>query len=286
MKLKIQNYEILNFASDNLIASEKGISKINSPSLLAALNVLKSYKNITRLKFNEILSNHGLNPVSTYAFLEKALVIREAVDNLYFEKTIIAHDWDQANDLEKLLRSEIRTPLEIEKLSGSLKKIASNKRYFIVILCNNYEYDFIKKIYFDLVSAAPESAISIGYGMGNSYCISQPYLPKIGNPCHFCNIDRLANYEEHQSSNNTWSKLFKFCKSRHIAVPAKPLNILQQSLVIGALIKRIQLFTTADSSRRYQDNILQETHIDLGGAFAKDISTSHWYMCDCLRLKK
>ena len=286
MKLHMQNYEILNFPTDNLVISEKGITKINSPSLLAALNKLQSHRVISKTKLKEILSDHGLNPESAYDFLEKALSIKEAISNLYFEKTIVAHDWGESSDLERLLKSELTTHLEIHKISEALKKVVSKKRCYIVILCMNYDYDAIKKLYFDLVDIAPESAISICYRAGNSYCISQPYMPKIGNPCHFCSINRLINYEDHQSSKNTWSKLLQFCKSRHIAVPAKPLNILQQALVVGALIKKIKLLTNTGNEHRYQDNILQETHIDFKGAYSRDISTSHWYMCDCLRLQK
>lgn len=281
--LNIQSYEILNFHSDNLVISKKGVSKVSSPSLLAALTKLKSYKNISRDEFNEILSEHGLNPEAAYDFLEKALSIKEDPGEMYFEKTIVAHDWGKATDLEALLRGEINTPLEIVDISDSLRDVVLSKRYYIVIACMNYDYDFIKKIYFDLVSVAPDSAISVCYRAGNSFCISQPYLPKIGNPCHFCSIDRLINYEDYHSSRNTWSKLLQFCKSRHIAVPAESLNILQRSLVVGAIIKKIKLLTISDSECRYQDNVLQDSYVDFNGNFVRDVSASHWYMCDCLR---
>ena len=283
--LNIQSYEILNFHSDNLVVSRKGVSKISSPSLLAALTKLKSYKNISKAEFLEILSEHGLNPEAAYGFLEKALSIKEDPGEIYFEKTIVAHDWDKTTDLEALLRSEIDTPLEISDISGSLKDIVLSKKCYIVIACMNYDYDFIKKIYFDLVSAAPDSAISVCYRSGNSFCISQPYLPKVGNPCHFCSIDRLINYEEYHSGRNTWSRLLHFCKNKHIAVPADSLNILQRSLVVGAIVKKIKLLTNPGSEYRYQDNILQDSYVDFNGNFVRDVSASHWYMCDCLRVQ-
>lgn len=284
--LNIQSYEILNFATDSLIVSKRGVSRISSPALLAALKKLKNYKNISKMEFDEILSDHGLNSECAYEFLEKAISIKEDVNDLYFEKTIVAHDWGENTELEKLLRSEISTPLELSEMSGSLADVVSNKKYYIVLMCMNYDYDFVKKIYFDLVGAAPESAISVCYSVGNSYCISQPYLPKVGNSCHFCSVDRLINYEGYQNSRNAWSKLLQFCRSKHIAVPANPLNILQRSLLVGALIRKIKLLTSSDSELRYQDNILQETHIDFSSALIREASVAHWYMCDCLRLQK
>lgn len=286
MKLNIQSYEILNFPSGNLLVSKRGVSKINSLSLLAALSKLQSYTSISKAELNDVLSEHGLNPEAAYKFLEKAISIKEAIGDLYFEKAIVAHDWGENSDLERLLKSEITTPLEVREDLDSLSDSVLNNRCYIVILCKNYDYDRVRKIYFKLADVAPGSAISIGYRTGGSYCISQPYLPRIGNPCHFCNVDRLIDYEGYKSSKSHWSKLLKFCKSKHIAVPTDPLSILQRSLVVGALIRKIQLLTSPDAERRFQDNILQETHVDFKNAFVRDVSASHWYMCDCLRLER
>ncbi|BCX67472.1 McbB family protein [Pseudomonas izuensis] len=286
MKLNIQSYEILNFTSENLLVSKRGVSKINSLSLLAALSKLQSYRSISKAELSDMLSEHGLNPDAAYEFLEKTISIKEATDDLYFEKAVVAHDWGEDSDLERLLKCEITTPLEVCESLDSLSDSVLGKNFYIVILCKNYDYDRIKEIYFNLADVAPGSAISIGYRTGSSYCISQPYLPRVGSPCHFCNIDRLMNYEGYKASKNSWSKLLRFCKSKHIAVPVNPLNVLQRSLVVGALIKKIKLLTSPDAERRYQDNILQETHVDFNGAFVRDVSTSHWYMCDCLRLEK
>jgi McbB family protein len=44
MMINIQNYEILNFPTDDLIVSKRGVSRINSPALLAALTKLKIIK--------------------------------------------------------------------------------------------------------------------------------------------------------------------------------------------------------------------------------------------------
>jgi len=283
--INIQSYEILNFPAGNLVVSKRGVSKITSPPLLAALTKLKNYKNISKDEFNEILSEHGLNPEAAYEFLERTLSIRESVGDVYFEKTIVAHDWSESSDFEALLRSEIDTPLEVRNISGSLRDVVLDRKYYIVIACMNYDYDFIKKIYFDLIGVAPDSAISVCYRTGNSYCISQPYLPKVGNPCHFCSIDRLINYEEYHSSKSTWSKLLQFCKSKHIAVPASPLNILQRSLVVGAIVNKIKLLTSPDGECRYQDNILQDSYVDFNGNFVRDVPVSHWHMCDCLRMQ-
>lgn len=143
--LNIQSYEILDFNSDNLVVSKKGVSKISSPPLLAALNKLKSYKNTSRDELNEVLSTHGLNPEPAFDFLEKIISIKEACENLYFDKTIVAHDWNENINLEELLRSEINTPLEVCSISGLVRSQALNKKYYIVIMCRNYDYELIKK---------------------------------------------------------------------------------------------------------------------------------------------
>lgn len=143
--LNIQSYEILDFNSDNLVVSKKGVSKISSPPLLAALNKLQSYKNISRSELNEVLSTHGLNPEPAFDFLEKIISIKDACEDLYFDKTIVAHDWDENINLEELLRSEINTPLEVCSISGLVRDQTLNKKYYIVIMCRNYDYELIKK---------------------------------------------------------------------------------------------------------------------------------------------
>lgn len=284
--LNIQNYEILNFQSESLVVSKKGVSKISSPSILAALTKLKGRTNISKAEFHEILSAHGLNPDSAHEFLERALSIEEDVGQIYFERTIVAHDWSEPSDLEAMLRSEINTPLDVCEISRSLKDLVLDKKFYIVIVCVNYDYDFIKKIYFDVIGAAPDSAISMCYRAGKKFCISQPYLPKVGNPCHFCSVDRLLNYEDYRGSTNTWSKLLHFCKSKHIPVPAHSLNILQRSLVAGAIIKKIKLLTSSEGELRYQDNVLQDSYIDFDDGCVREVSSAHWSMCDCLRVQR
>lgn len=282
MNLNIQSYEILNFPSGDLLVSRRGVTKVNSRSLLAALRKLQNYTSISKVELDCMLSEHDLNPIAAFEFLEKTISIKEATGCLYFEKTFVLHDWDEGHTLEQLLKSEITTPLEVSEDIESLLNGVANKKYNIVILCKSYDYDHIKKLYFNLASVAPESAISIGYRTGGSFCISQPYLPSLGNPCHFCNVDRMLNYESYNASENHWSKVLNFCKDKHIAVPINSLSVLQRSLVVGALIKKIKLLTSPDAEHRYQDNILQETHVDFKGAFVRDVSVSHWHMCDCL----
>ncbi len=286
MNLNIHNYEILNFPSYDLLVSRRGISKINSPSLSAALSQLQGNSNISQAHLNEVLVKHGLDSTLAYEFLEKALFINNDLSNLYFEKTVVATDWEESSNLKSLLKSEVSTPLDVCKISDSLQNYILGKRCYLVILCERYDYDFLKKLYFYLAGSVPECAISICYRAGDTFCLSQPYLPRIGNPCHFCSVDRLINYEGYRETKNHWSKLLRFCKGEHIAVPANPLSLLQQSLVVGSLIKKIKLFSGLGSEGRYQDNILQETLVDLNSSSVREVSISHWYMCDCLRGKK
>lgn len=74
-----------------------------------------------------MLSTHGLNPETAFDFLEKVISIKEACEDLYFDKTIVAHDWDESINLEELLRSEINTPLEVCSISGLVRELALNK---------------------------------------------------------------------------------------------------------------------------------------------------------------
>jgi McbB family protein len=284
--LTLPSYEILNFNADSLVVSKCGVSRISSPPLLAVLAKLKSYKVISRVELEEILSEYGLNPIVAFGFLEKVIPIKESYDRLFFEGSVIAHDWDGCRDLEKLLKSEVNGNLEVCTINGLSRGQLAGKRNYIVIMCMNYNYECIKDVYFDLARVAPESAISVCYRAGNTYCISQPYMPVVGNPCHFCSVDRVINYEAYHRSENSWSKLLKFCMDKHIAVPSESLSALQRALIVGAVVKKVRWVAGNAEGWRYQDNLLQDTYIDLNGDFVKEVTTSHWYMCDCLRGQK
>ncbi|UVJ42288.1 hypothetical protein NVV94_16750 [Pseudomonas sp. LS1212] len=77
MQISIQNYEILNFATDKLIASEKGITKINSPNLLSALTEIKEIQSqpFEEHTLAQIFQKHELNYQHTVDFLKKIVRI-------------------------------------------------------------------------------------------------------------------------------------------------------------------------------------------------------------------
>lgn len=287
MRLSMSNYDILNLTHDALVVSDRGISKISSPPLLNALSRLKNYSTITRSELDEILTENGLNPETAYTFLESAISIRPAYAP-HFEKVFIIHDWKGAIDLEKLLREEIKTPLEFHKLpfTPSAETIEPNKKYYILIIPDYYNYHQLHNLHFSLASQLPESAISVCHHSCNSYHISQPYIPAIGNPCHFCNIGRMIHYENQHTSTQSWSKLLTFCGERRIPIPNKRLSLLQEALVLGALIKKIGIISHPGDNLCYQDNILQTTLIDFNNNHIDEYTPPHWHLCDCLRIPR
>ena len=149
-----------------------------------------------------------------------------------------------------------------------------------------YNYTKIKDLYFKLAALSPQSAISVAYFTGTNFCISQPYIHEIGNPCHFCTIDRLSSYESTTESKNAWSKLLSFCRLKELAIPSKKLTLLQKNLALGLLIQQIKLYTEDDSNLKYQDSALQSASIDLTNGSISEDSAPHWFLCRCLRGEK
>ncbi|WP_086936633.1 MULTISPECIES: McbB family protein [Pseudomonas] len=285
MKLSISNYELLNFENANAIVSEKGIARIDSPAMLKLLKELKSVECITKSDLNELFANNNLEPTNAYNFLTSAIHINTAKDINYFKSTLIAHDWKKTSNLEEILSREIEhlSTCSLEDLD--LYTPHKEERY-IIILCSKYNYTEIKNLYFSSARKWPKSAISVCYGSSDLFHISQPYIPEIGNPCHFCTIDKLISNETHSPSVNTWSKLLNFCKGKNINLPNTKPTLLQESLILGAIARVSRLVSGTTTSQKYQDNIFQTTTINLSNGHISQASATHWYLCDCLGAKK
>lgn len=283
MKLSIQNYNLLNFNNDNIVISQQGVSRINSPSLLEVIRKLNNRKSITDNELICLFNEHHLDQGDAYLSLEKILGLQKDKENTYFEKAIVAHDWDDHALLESLLKSELPNSTIVCKTSELPQKIIDSKPNFFIFLCRNYDYNELREFYFRFISNSPESSISICYSTGEQYIIGQPYFPALGNPCHFCTIDRLINHETYKPSKNTWSSLLNFCRSKNIPTPSEQHTLYQKTLIIGAVIQKIKLMIGTSGTHRFQDNILQETTLSLSDGRVSESSISHWCMCDCLR---
>ncbi|MHC8309057.1 McbB family protein [Pseudomonas sp. GT1P32] len=284
MKLSIQNYNLLNFDCDHIVISQKGVSRINSPSLLEVIRRLNNRSSITDIELSGLFSEHNLDQEDAYKSLEGIIDIKTEKDAFYFKKIIIAHDWDDTAQFESFVLDELPSSTSLCKISELEQRITGDACNYIILACNNYEYNDLKKTYFQITSNHPENAISICYSNGDNYVIGQPYFPKIGSPCHFCSIDRLINHETYKPSKNTWSGLLSFCKNKHIPIPTPRHSLYQKCLIIGAIIQKIKLITGSNGICRFQDNILQETNLSLSNGHISESLISHWCMCDCLKV--
>jgi len=281
MNITIPNYEILNFETESLIISDMGVSKVHSQPLLKALRQLKLSSVMTKDDVDEVLSENGLEANSAFEFL-KGIIPFGAVEELYFEQTVVVHSLGRKGFFEDVFRQEFSGVLEFKEFSSDVVESVRGGRCFVVLICYGYEYDSIKKLHFDLAKASPQSAISVCWPMGGFFCIGQPYIAEIGNPCHFCTVDRLVNNESVTHSKNSWASVLAFCKGKHVSVPFKVLSLYQELIVIGAIVRNVKFFTDVGMVRKYQDNILYATYLQLSDGRIFEESNSHWYMCDCL----
>lgn len=285
MKLSLYNYELLNFDGANAIISEKGIARIDSPAMFKLLTDLKSVEHISRTELDTLCSNHNLDPTNAYEFLRTAIRIEGEKDIHHFNSTLIAHDWGETSNLEKILSDEVEN-LKVCDLNSLASSTLNGNRRYVIILCSHYNYTTIKKLYFNIANLWPTSAISVCYGNADLFYLSQPYIPSIGNPCHFCTTDKLISNEMHSSSSNTWTKLLDFCKGQDVALPSAKLTLLQKSLILGAIARAIRLVSGTTMTRKYQDNILQATTINISNGHITQASATHWHSCDCLSIAK
>lgn len=283
MNIIVPDYEILNFDTESLIVSDFGISKIHSEGLLKVLRQLQLSNGVTRAEIDGMLSDNGLNISDAFGFLERVIPFK-TIGEMYFEKIIVVHEWEGKADFELIFRRELSDELEFKGFSSDLVDLVAGVRCFIVLVCQSYDYDSLKKVYFDLAEASPQSAISVSWSMGDFFCIGQPYIAEAGSPCHFCTVDRLVNNHAFMPGGNSWGKVLAFCKGKHISVPSKVMSLYQELVVIGSIIRKIKFFTEVGSAKKYQDNVLHLTYLQLSDGRIFEEPNSHWYMCDCLEV--
>ena len=221
----------------------------------------------------------------TYAFLSFAIGLKNQPSEIYFKKVLIAHDWSNRAEFEATINEEIKFDHEIVNNTESLVERARDNAFLITIICMQYNYSKLKKLYFCLADSSPSSALSIAYLSGDVFRISQPYIQNIGNACHFCLVERQLNYEKINESRNSWSALLNFCVDRNITIPAPNLSLLQRNLALGALTKKIKLHTEHNQGFRYQDNSLASMTVDLNSGLITEELSPHWHSCTCLRSK-
>ncbi|MDQ0741026.1 McbB family protein [Pseudomonas sp. W4I3] len=281
MNITVPNYQILNFEKESLVMSEIGVSKVHSQSLLKALRAIQSTSLITKEELQAVLSENGLNPDSAFGFLEKIIPFKE-VEDLYFEKIIVVHSWENHERYETLFRQELSGIIEFKAFSDDIIKAVVGFRCFIVLLCHSYDYENLKKLHFDLASASPHSAISVCWPMGGFFCIGQPYIAEVGNPCHFCTVDRLLNNDSMTPEKNSWARVLDFCRARHVCTPFDSLSLFQELIIVGSVVRNIKYFTENGALRKYHDEVLSVAYVRLSDGKVFQESSSHWYMCDCL----
>ncbi|MHC8354028.1 McbB family protein [Pseudomonas sp. LB3P81] len=287
MNLVYSEYDIINLPNESLIVSSIGASKTTSAKLVNVLQELKKQHRtcVTELTFNKIVSKNKLAKKEAYLFLQNAIGLKPQAPMAYFKKALIAHDWKEKKEIETIIGQELTCEYEITEDLDRLLERAEGDSYFIVIICLHYNYSKLKKIYFNLADSSPNSAISPAYLNGKTFRIDQPYIASVGNPCHFCLIDRQLNYEKCSNTQNSWSALLKFCMERNITLPSQQLSVLQRNLAIGAISQKIKLHTEHGQEVRYQDNVLSSMIVDLNKGAITEEPSPHWHSCNCLRSK-
>ena len=285
MNIKICDYEVINFDNCTLVMSEKGLSTITSPIILQVLEEIRPYvnQNITAKKLENILESKPLDTGEAIAFLHRCLNIVECPVSAPYEKIIFICDSEIESSIIDVTRSETKlatttvaaNKLDLEMIKGS--------RCFVVILQSHYNYHSLKTLYFNIAKAAPKSAVIVGYYTPDHYCVTQPYSFETGNPCHFCQADRLINYETKNSSKNNWAHLLKFSSEHDYRIPSRTHTTLQKALAVNLLINRIKLFTTNSNAKRHQDLVLALTYINLLTGKIDEEIVSHWVLCQCQR---
>ena len=286
MQIKIQNYEMLNFENYSLIGSEKGISRIRSKRLIAALEELKAICD-TPLEIktlDSIFAKHRLDKKSTLRQLSDHLVIDNDIPPPYFEAVYILHGWDEFKEqTTSILNNEALASLSHLTLHQDTLKKINKEKSLIVLLPGSYNTERLKQIYFEISSSLPRSFLICGYFSPSTFTVTQPYSVDLGNPCLFCSLSRAIHFEAQADGACAWSAVLNFCTSNSAEFKNPKLSALQHSMVVGLILKKINQLLGDSKNKAFQDNILTNLAVNLNTGAVSEETLPHWHMCDCLR---
>ncbi len=286
MKLHISDFQMININEHTIVISEKGVTKIQSRPLIHALHKLRTLTSTSHTKkyVLNLLEKFELNAGEAFTFLEKILNIHYPSADPYFKHIIIAHEWDR--EFEDTLASELHSTLKIYPINRHLLENVSLPESLIIIAPKKYNHQKTKHIYFEIAKRQPTSCICIAMRTGDYFYVSQPYLPTLGSPCHFCNFDNIIHAERVRPTTNNWSSLLNFCTDSHVTLPEQQFTRLQSALATGLLLEKIKLWTRPGYGHRSQDRIMLASFINLFNGHVTEEHITHWQMCDCLRPQK
>lgn len=286
-KMKICNYEILNFDAEPLIYSDHGITRITNPQLVRALQDLTKHRNktVTELQLGKVLSDYCLDPQEAKDYLRRL----EIIDNLrpppVLTNTIIYCDWYISQSTKDQIASSAQGILEVKGIAENPTFSAHTPTLFILVY-TKLDLTELRGIYYDIIDKNPKSAISVGFTSGNVFHLTEPHIPAVNNPCAFCTLDRIIYYQNMRGSHHHWSKLLAFCHSENIALPKKELEGMESALVLGLLVRVANRLTCNQQRKSTQDRLLHSTTLDLETGSLQEAPSVHWSPCKCLEEKK
>jgi McbB family protein len=285
MIIKINSFEISRLDPGDIVISEKGITRIKSGEILDLLLILKTVVD-TDLKLSWVVKhirNFGLPEEDTLKFLEAILSITKQPKRLPYEKIILVHDESADDDTLSILSSEISLPHLLINIRDYSTDLVSDRICLIVFMATHYNYEQQHSMFFSTAKKSPKSGIIISHYTPNSYRVSQPYFPEIGNSCHFCCTDRLLSYQTKEAGKNSWSQLLLFSKKTGANIPASSLSLLNRSMAMGILADRINLLTCHSLRKRHQDSVLSSASIIFRNGSIIEEVVPHWHLCRCIR---
>ncbi|MFJ4348865.1 McbB family protein [Pseudomonas sp. NPDC089401] len=280
--LRVHNYEILNFESDPVLFTSVGFTRLVDPKITRALARIEGMnaQYLSEKELETVLLTEDLQPTSATHFLKSLSVIGEAACLPHFKSATIFTDLPLPNSLKKHMEEQRYGRLKILPLPVEAPFAASPALY--IFACMTLRPHTIKFLYHDTLKKNPSCAVSIGFVSGNSFHLTEAYLPEIGNPCAFCTLDRISYYENLRGSHHNWSNIWAFCNSNNMDMPTAPLNEYQATLIMGSIAEYADKLTRAPKFRVTQDRNLTSRTLNLqNGALTED-SSIHWPLCECI----
>lgn len=274
--MRLSPFQTLHHKDHRLVISRTGVSAIHEPALWELLQDWAKAHDVEKTEIRAHLKSRKLDDEAALQFLEDIIGFQENKP-LYFKSARIFNCQGKLFDpvIAQGFPTYTKTQIYSNYTSAHISQACLD-----ILLISDPLCDEARSIYNSHTALHPKNGVIVGYVMDHGFLLSAPYIPEIGNPCAYCEIDKIIHYSTIRKSHHKWGKLNAFLRNENIPPPERILTQLETRQIADIVSVRINIYTNSEPSH-YQDNVYLDTFTNLKNGITTEHHPTHWYLCEC-----
>lgn len=276
--MRLSKFQVVDNGVVSAVISKKGISKINSPKLLVLLKEAAQSRFFSDDKLANFCHQHRILDWEVLRFLEESIGFENDRIQNYFSSISFIPTCSEKNDNLDWGREACLKLKNTEQnfFTSNSSSIANVLRVYLGDdLVSKENRDF----YFSGLENLQSGSMA-GFVIDETFYLTPPFIPELGNPCLYCIITRAIQRLRKNSIEMPWLAIYDFLESHDL--PPMQSNLTPHELDIIILFIKNQLnLILQESSCEFQETVYRVVSINLRNMMIGYQKFPHWYLCEC-----